>query len=250
MFKLIRFEFRKLLRNKGFYICTAILIALTGFSVYTAKFAQEQLGVTDPTAGGLKSMMEALPTSSIGMMLGIFIALYVCEDFSAGTIRNILTRGYSRFGVYMAKLVAVIIATIVMSCFCCAGAYAVGTYLWGAGDASFGGEQFRILLYQLAITLAYAAVFYAVSFMIQKTGGSIACCVVLPLAVTALLKLADTALAEQEIELSAYWLDSFNHNIASISAESEDLRKALAGSGIYFGASLIIGWLATMKREY
>ncbi len=250
MFKLLRFEFRKLMQSRGFYICTAILILLSGLSVYTAKFAQDQLGITNPDASGIQSLMEALPTSSITMLLGIFIALFVCEDYTSGTIRNILTRGYSRLSIYAAKFVAVIFATVVMSTFCCLASYAVGAYFWGNGDASFGAEQIKILFYQLAVMLAYAALFFAVCSIIQKTGGSIACCVVLPLLVTVILKLADTALFEREIELTSYWLESISHSIASVSAEGEDLHRALFGSGIYTIASLVIGWLATMKREY
>lgn len=250
MFKLLRFEFRKLMQSRGFYICTAILVLLSGLSVYTAKFAQDQLGITSPDASGIKSLMEALPTSSITMLLGIFIAIFVCEDYTSGTIRNILTRGYSRLSIYAAKFVAVILAAVVMSTFCCLASYAVGTYIWGHGDASFGAEQVKILLYQLAVVLAYASIFYAICSVIQKTGGSIACCVVLPLLVTVVLKLADTALFEREIELTSYWLESISHSIASVSVEGEDLHRALFGSVVYTIASLVIGWLATMKREY
>ena len=250
MLKLIRFEFRKLIRSGSFYICTAILVLLSALTVYTTKYANEQLGMITPDSSALTSLMRALPTSTISILLGIFIALYVCEDFAGGTIRNILTRGYSRFGVYVSKFAVVIVSTVVMSAICCAASYAIGIYVWGSADASVGSEQIKTLLYQLALMIAFASVFYTMCSIVQKTGGSIACCVVFPMVITILLKLADSALSEQEIVLSQYWIENLNQSIALIHAESEDLHKALAGAGIYTAASLAIGWLATMKREY
>ncbi|GEM_PF-2844777 len=249
MFRLIIFEFRKLFRNLGFYICSLVLIGLSIFTVYSAKFYQEQSGIDDPTMCGLKSLMEALPTSMIVVMLGIFIAMLTCEDYTLGTVRNILTRGYSRLGFYLSKFVAVIFATVFMSVLCCAVSYATGCYFWEAGDA-IEAEQIKNLLCQLCIMIAYGAIFYSISTVLQKTGGSIAVCVVLPMILTIVLRLGDTALAEKEIEISSYWLENIGAALGVISAEAEDMKKALAASGIYTAAFLALGWLLTMKREY
>lgn len=75
-------------------------------------------------------------------------------------------------------------------------------------------------------------------------------CIVLPMVLTVVLNLADTALAEREIVLSRYWLSKLINSVGSITVEKDALKDALLYSAIYISVSLAAGWLATMKREY
>ena len=75
-------------------------------------------------------------------------------------------------------------------------------------------------------------------------------CIVLPMVLTVVLNLADTALAGREIELSHYWLSKLIKGIGSITVEKDALKDALLYSAIYIPVSLAAGWFATMKREY
>ena len=106
------------------------------------------------------------------------------------------------------------------------------------------------LEHQLVVIVAYASLFFALSAILQKTGGAIALCIVLPMVLTVVLNLADTALAEREIVLSRYWLSKLINSVGSITVEKDALKDALLYSAIYIPVSLAAGWLATMKREY
>ena len=250
MFKLLNFEFRKLIRQKSFYICIAAMLALLVGSAYTTELMTAKSGVEDPSLSGISYLMEAISGSALSAVLAVFIPLFICEDYASGTIRNIITRGFSRLEIFIAKLIAVLAATVLMTAVCLAAAYLVGTAFWGAGEPSLGSEQIKILLCQLAVIAAYATMFFAISSMLQKVGGSIAICLILPMAAVILLSLADAALAEQEIELSGYWIERLSRSLASVEAEAEDIKKALIGAGCYFAASIAFSWLVIMKREY
>lgn len=250
MFKLLNFEFRKLIRQKSFYICIAAMLALLVGSAYTTELMTAKSGVEDPSLSGISYLMEAISGSALSAVLAVFIPLFICEDYASGTIRNIITRGFSRLEMFIAKLIAVLAATVLMTAVCLAAAYLVGTAFWGAGEPSLGSEQIKILLCQLAVIAAYATMFFAISSMLQKVGGSIAICLILPMAAVILLSLADAALAEREIELSGYWIENLGRSLASVEAEAEDIKKALIGSGCYFAASIAFSWLVIMKREY
>lgn len=250
MFKLLNFEFRKLIRQKSFYICIAAMLALLVGSAYTTELMTAKSGVEDPSLSGISYLMEAISGSALSAVLAVFIPLFICEDYASGTIRNIITRGFSRLEMFIAKLIAVLAATVLMTAVCLAAAYLVGTAFWGAGEPSLGSEQIKILLCQLAVIAAYATVFFAISSMLQKVGGSIAICLILPMAAVILLSLADAALAEREIELSGYWIENLGRSLASVEAEAEDIKKALIGAGCYFAASIAFSWLVIMKREY
>lgn len=250
MFKLLNFEFRKLIRQKSFYICIAAMLALLVGSAYTTELMTAKSGVEDPSLSGISYLMEAISGSALSAVLAVFIPLFICEDYASGTIRNIITRGFSRLEIFIAKLIAVLAATVLMTAVCLAAAYLVGTAFWGAGEPSLGSEQIKILLCQLAVIAAYATMFFAISSMLQKVGGSIAICLILPMAAVILLSLADAALAEREIELSGYWIENLGRSLASVEAEAEDIKKALIGAGCYFAASIAFSWLVIMKREY
>ena len=250
MFKLLNFEFRKLIRQKSFYICIAAMLALLVGSAYTTELMTAKSGVEDPSLSGISYLMEAISGSALSAVLAVFIPLFICEDYASGTIRNIVTRGFSRLEIFIAKLIAVLAATVLMTAVCLAAAYLVGTAFWGAGEPSLGSEQIKILLCQLAVIAAYATMFFAISSMLQKVGGSIAICLILPMAAVILLSLADAALAEREIELSGYWIENLGRSLASVEAEAEDIKKALIGAGCYFAASIAFSWLVIMKREY
>ena len=250
MFKLLNFEFRKLIRQKSFYICIAAMLALLVGSAYTTELMTAKSGVEDPSLSGISYLMEAISGSALSAVLAVFIPLFICEDYASGTIRNIITRGFSRLEIFFAKLIAVLAATVLMTAVCLAAAYLVGTAFWGAGEPSLGSEQIKILLCQLAVIAAYATMFFAISSMLQKVGGSIAICLILPMAAVILLSLADAALAEREIELSGYWIENLGRSLASVEAEAEDIKKALIGAGCYFAASIAFSWLVIMKREY
>lgn len=250
MFKLLNFEFRKLIRQKSFYICIAAMLALLVGSAYTTELMTAKSGVEDPSLSGISYLMEAISGSALSAVLAVFIPLFICEDYASGTIRNIITRGFSRLEMFIAKLIAVLAATVLMTAVCLAASYLVGTAFWGAGEPSLGSEQIKILLCQLAVIAAYATMFFAISSMLQKVGGSIAICLILPMAAVILLSLADAALAEREIELSGYWIENLGRSLASVEAEAEDIKKALIGSGCYFAASIAFSWLVIMKREY
>ncbi len=250
MFKLLNFEFRKLIRQKSFYICIAAMLALLVGSAYTTELMTAKSGVEDPSLSGISYLMEAISGSALSAVLAVFIPLFICEDYASGTIRNIITRGFSRLEIFIAKLIAVLAATVLMTAVCLAAAYLVGTAFWGAGEPSLGSEQIKILLCQLAVIAAYATMFFAISSMLQKVGGSIAICLILPMAAVILLSLADAALAERERELSGYWIENLGRSLASVEAEAEDIKKALIGAGCYFAASIAFSWLVIMKREY
>ena len=250
MFKLLNFEFRKLIRQKSFYICIAAMLALLVGSAYTTELMTAKSGVEDPSLSGISYLMEAISGSALSAVLAVFIPLFICEDYASGTIRNIITRGFSRLEIFIAKLIAVLAATVLMTAVCLAASYLVGTAFWGAGEPSLGSEQIKILLCQLAVIAAYATMFFAISSMLQKVGGSIAICLILPMAAAILLSLADAALAEREIELSGYWIANLGRSLASVEAEAEDIKKALIGAGCYFAASIAFSWLVIMKREY
>ncbi len=251
MGRLLRFELHKLMRQKSFYICLAVAVAMLFVSTYTTYLISKdvvdagQMGIC-----GMEVMLGAASGGTLVMVMGVFIPLFTCEDYASGTIRNIVTRGYTRLGIFCAKLITVLLAATLMTVVCMASGYLIGTAFAGSGAQSFDADTVKLLLCQLAVILAEAALFYAVSSVLQKTGGAVAICLVLPMVVTILLTLADTALAEKEIELSGYWIDRINASLGSFDVTDKDMKKALLAAPVYFLVTSVGSFLAISRKEY
>lgn len=137
-----------------------------------------------------------------------------------------------------------------MTIVCMAVGYLVGVLFCAPGEQPFDAYTVKILLCQLAVMLAEASLFYAISTVLQKTGGAIAICLVLPMVLTIVLALADTALAEKEIQLSGYWLERINGTLAVFDVKSEDMKKALLTALSYFVVTTVGSFVAIAKKEY
>ena len=241
MGKLLHFEFHKLIRQKSFYICLAVAVAMLFISTYTTYLMQKDaVDVSQMGIDGMSVMIGAVSGGTLSMVIGVFVPLFVCEDYVSGTIRNIVTRGYTRLGIFSAKLIAVLFASAIMTIVCMAAGYLVGVLFCAPGEQPFDAYTVKILLCQLAVMLAEASLFYAISTVLQKTGGAIAICLVL----------ADTALAEKEIQLSGYWLERINGTLAVFDVKSEDMKKALLTALSYFVVTTVGSFVAIAKKEY
>ena len=251
MGKLLHFEFHKLIRQKSFYICLAVAVAMLFISTYTTYLMQKDaVDVSQMGIDGMSVMIGAVSGGTLSMVIGVFVPLFVCEDYVSGTIRNIVTRGYTRLGIFSTKLIAVLFASAIMTIVCMAAGYLVGVLFCAPGEQPFDAYTVKILLCQLAVMLAEASLFYAISTVLQKTGGAIAICLVLPMVLTIVLALADTALAEKEIQLSGYWLERINGTLAVFDVKSEDMKKALLTALSYFVVTTVGSFVAIAKKEY
>ena len=104
MGKLLHFEFHKLIRQKSFYICLAVAVAMLFISTYTTYLMQKDaVDVSQMGIDGMSVMIGAVSGGTLSMVIGVFVPLFVCEDYVSGTIRNIVTRGYTRLGIFSAK---------------------------------------------------------------------------------------------------------------------------------------------------
>ena len=109
MRKLLRFEFRKLFRQKSFYSCNILLLIFIFLSAVISKVVvdnAEELTVPLPTT--FEMVRSALQGGNVILILGVFTALFVCSDYTDGTMKNIYDKGYGRTNVYFSELIAVI----------------------------------------------------------------------------------------------------------------------------------------------
>ena len=86
---LLKFEYRKLFRQKSFYVCGVLLTAFVFFSAAVSRLAADnaqEIAVPLPTAIGM--LRTALQGANATLIVGIFAALFVCGDHADGTLKG------------------------------------------------------------------------------------------------------------------------------------------------------------------
>lgn len=255
----IKFELRKLFRQKTFYVCGAVVLIAEILNVLMLFFvekisASEILGDLTAVAPvshyeGCKFLLMGAGFSQINIIFPIFITLFVCNDFSEGTIKNVLSRGISRGQVFFSKLTAVYIASVI---FVLAGTFMaviMGTCIWGFGD-SFELSFLSNLGVQFLLVLAYATVDAFFAFFFGKKAASLAVGIALSTVATLVFTLLDVFLGEKiGFEFSTLLVTGSITAISNVNVEAMDLCRAFITAIVYIGVLGGAGWLVFSKKE-
>ena len=114
MHRLNRFNIHNLFKQKSFYICTIVLLALsiltTVAEVVTAKLITHKTLILNSN----DVITSFLSASSFELFVAIFIALFFTLDVSNGTMKNIIARGFSRESVFKSKFVVILFYHILL----------------------------------------------------------------------------------------------------------------------------------------
>lgn len=162
---LLKFEWRKLWRQKSLYICFGIGLLIITLAMLTSK-------TFDTLTDAVNTMFVVLSTGFTSF-LGIFIALFVCQDFAQQTIKNIYARGYRRTTVYFAKYFISLAATLLMAFLYMAFGF-VWTLMLGGEVGSLLAWQWGTLALQIWTIIGFHGLFFGVGMLLTKVGGTVA----------------------------------------------------------------------------
>ena len=166
MTKLLKFEWRKLWRQKSLYICFGIGLLIIALSLLSMK------NIFNTVDDAMTTLFVSL-NAGFTSFLGIFIALFVCQDFAQQTIKNIYARGYRRTTVYFAKYFISLAATLLMAFLYMAFGF-VWTLMLGGKVGSLLAWQWGTLALQLWTIIGFHGLFFGICMMLSKTAGTVA----------------------------------------------------------------------------
>ncbi len=172
MIKLLKFEWRKLLRQKSLYICFGIGLLVTVLFISLGKILAERIGF-ELNGSAVESMLIVISESGFVSLLGIYLAIFACHDFANQTIKNIYARGYSRTMVYFTKYLVSLGVTLAMALL-----YMVFSFLYclvlALPVGTLTAAVFGTLALQLWVLVGMHGLFFGIGMMLGKTGGSVA----------------------------------------------------------------------------
>ncbi len=137
MFNIIKSEIKRLFKSKGFWLSIAIFILIYSLCIFMLLTSQEN-GVLPKTSAkpesefylsfeftfrsstqiivkSLNSFATTFGHSLGSLILGIYLAIFVCNEYSSGYIKNIATLPNGRLALVVSKIaVAVFIDLIII----------------------------------------------------------------------------------------------------------------------------------------
>lgn len=250
MNNLLKLEFRKLRKQKSFYICTVIMIALLFFSAVTTKMLNEantnfsaQNSISD-----IASAVSAVSNCSFLLIAGIFTALFVCDDYEQQTIKNFYSRGYTKMQVYFSKFISVWIACSIMFVLVVLSGFLFGKIYFSAEKIN-GTDFIAVLLTQYITCMANISLFSALSFILRKNGSSIAAVIVAPMLVNMVLGMTDSFLKLKDTSLTNLWVSSFINDLSALTVEHSRLMVCFMASVVYIIVFMTMGSFLHKKIE-
>lgn len=259
MLKLEKLELRRLFLAKSFLICLAVSLGLILMTSLTTKFLMRALssldeegaaalGTMSMQAPSSLSLLKGIGSSSLTLILAIYITIFVTEDYTGDTIKNVYAKGYSRDTVFFAKYLSSLTGTLIFILADAIFAIVIGKLLFG--DFGTAGEHYvSSFLAGIVLLIAYHTVYFAVAISLRKTGGAIALCIVGPTVISLALSLGNTILKSDQFDLSDYWLPGRMDILSAENVTSKDVGIGFAIAIVTIAIFGVLAFFINRKRE-
>lgn len=184
MINLLKSDFYRLFRSKAYYICILVSCLLFAAGAFIIKWSNQLMAQAQkletvpelPFKSGLSYGFTAFSSGDVHIFMAIFIAIFVTAEFTHGTMKNAVSKGFSKIKIYLTKLITMTAATYIMVLVMLLIGFAAGTIVTGNFIAE--GDNFALLLRMVAIELllhlSLTAVFVMIGMIIKNNGGTIA----------------------------------------------------------------------------
>ena len=250
MGKLFKLQFRRLFKSKSFYILIAIsLIAvLISLAALKAVSSMDTGSIKIETTPGFTALKGGFGNGLLSIILAITTAIFISEDFSSETIKNIYAKGYSHKDVFVVDYFTTLIETAIILTCNMLFSFLVGTMMFGVGNA--GENYFFSLIGIFFIAFAYHSIFFAISISLRKPGGSIAFGILGPLVINLIINLVDAILGDKnKFRLSNYWIDGKLSLLTDTNVEIGEIFASIGISLLVMLVCLAISYFVNDKRE-
>ena len=158
MKRLLKVFLQNIFKQKGFYVCLGISVAI---------------GLIIPFILGLfiKSndlnmafSQRLIDCFKLDIILVIFISLFVCSDFTDGTAKNYIARGYTRRQILYAKYIAILISIFIYFIACMLLTFA----LYAKDGVNLTSTNILVLVGTCIATMAMAGLYVVIANTAEK----------------------------------------------------------------------------------
>lgn len=256
MKSLFRFELRKLLRQKSYYVCLGIILLTVVISVTVLKimsFSDSEIAeFIQKLHNGFSECVNARLNVAFELVMSFFIAYNICGDFDQSIIKGVYSRGYSRRQYYLTKLCLVLIATIISFFTLIIFTFILYSIMFGVGKPDSIWLIIRSILLQLLYVVTSTIMVVMLCFVFKKSGGVIAFCAFVPNIVDVILSLISSAIfafTDKELNLSRFWLVEMSNYAGELEITNTNLLITIFGLFIYGLIFGLMGYYLCEKTD-
>lgn len=189
----------------------------------------------------------ALCDNNVLYLGAIIISVLVGSEYSMGTLRNSVSRGYSREAVFFSKLI-----TSVLSMYAVVFVYVLGSgitacIMYGFGSDVGAGKMLLIITAYLFLYAAAAGFYMMVAVLMKSTGHALGFSIIVPLLIATVLRLA--SMAQTNIDnISRWWIYNTMASTQKMCLSS-DAWIPFVVAAAYLAASCIAGLFVFRRQE-
>ena len=173
MRKLLRANFSRLFRDKLFLVSIALMFVM-GTALQIMHYIDNVKNNENWTPDATCFVFAVF----VPILLSLITALFIGSDYSDGTMRNKLIVGHKRHCIYLANLIVIAAAGILLSISYILPHTVLGFLLFGG----FVTQPSVLLLYtgvNFALMIAYSSLFVLTSMLSQSKANTTAMCILL-----------------------------------------------------------------------
>ena len=238
MKRLVKLQLRNLFSLKSFYVCSVLMLLSPIINLVASLLIKKEFTTTFiPEVSSLLSSTEILIT--------VVIVLFACLDSNDGTLKNIISRGYTKKQYLLSKYIVALIATLIMYLI-----PIVFTFILTIGNGM--GFASKYVYYIIAYLLQIGAticLYVVLSYIFEKIGSSMVACLIGPNMIGTALPLLQLLVKTKKINIANFWIT----NIAgSAIVKHPDILNLLVVAGlaaVYIIGLLSLGLYLGKKKE-
>jgi ABC-type transport system involved in multi-copper enzyme maturation permease subunit len=250
---IIKAEFYKLGKAKLFFVCLCLCVVLGSVATVAMKLGIGQGDdLAETTFSGVEMIGFALDigTPIPQIIIALFIAFFAANEFQSGAIKNYISKGVSRTGLYLSKLAVCGMAALVLLIGFMASACVTGTISLGfdpLGVATFSNVA-TMVFSELLLMLGLASVSVFFSIWLRNFGASIVASILMVALLPMILPVFDYFLGGG-VMLSNYWIPDNITALATLVPASGAVLRGVIVALCYLVGGTILGCVLLKKQD-
>ena len=238
MKRLVKLQLRNLFSLKSFYVCSILMLLSPIINLVASLIIKKEfVAKFIPEVSNLLSSTEILIT--------VVIVLFACLDSNDGTLKNIISRGYTKKQYLLSKYIVALIATLIM--------YLVPiilTFVITIGNGM--GFESKYVYYILAYLMQIGAtvcLYVVLSYIFEKIGPSMVACLIGPSMVGTALPLLQLLVKTKKINIANFWITNIAGSAIVKIPNIVDLLVVASLATVYIIGLLSLGLYLGKKKE-
>lgn len=241
MNNLLLFELRKIFTQISFYVCTLALII---YQIIVSVLNMHNISAVLDTTPTVADLLSSSGTyCNLSLFCSVIIAILICNDFSVGTLHDLVGRGYTRLQYFISKFVMTIGITLLYLIIGIITSFLTGIVYLDIGNTF--NELFSVICTQYLLALAYTSFAFMISLMSGKIFISIIIGSLFPFIERLIVFLWDSLFGEITIHIKQYSLSS----IEILPLNNGISQQFTIICSIYIAVFLIIAFLFFRWKE-